>query len=1016
MRKQLNNKKNYQLESLEGRVLMSADPIISEFMASNSGQLETVVEGVPVSPDWIEIHNTDNSVLNLQGWYLTDDSTNLTKWQLPSYELTSNAYQIIFASGLDIVDDNGALHTNFSLSANGEYLALVKPDGQAIVSEYATGGLNYLEQKENISYGIGQLDDFQPGLTLTADPTTGQVGFQNYSLETISLQSYAIHSQLGNLNPLAWHSLSDQGIAAWEEANPTDFLLTELNLSHSISLIPGQVYTLGYAVDVVALGDLSFTYVAEQSTVTESGITYYGELPVNEPGDWVENHADIFNHHVYFMTATPGYANGTGVVGFVADTKFSVDRGIYDQPISVEITTETINAVILYTTDGSAPSVDNGTLYNGTLEINSTTTLRAVAILQGYESSDVDTHTYLFLDDVLIQGNSPLSGLPSTWGGVTADYAMDPDVVNHVDYKDEIKNSLKKLPTLSLVLNQDDMFGSQGIYTNTNGSGFDWERSVSMELIYPEGNLDNLQIDAGIRIQGGSSRIQSHSPKHAFSLRFRSQYGNSTLEAPLFGDSPVTSFDTIQLRARYGNTWLHRSADERERALLIRDQFIRDSLIAMGQDDAGNGEYVHMYINGMYWGVYNMHERSDAAHGAAWNGGNEDDYDARAGSKITNGNAIAWNEMVATVNAGSWESIQSVIDVDNFIDWAMMNYFISNNDLKSNNNWRASGGGTERIPWRFYSWDAERSLEFIGSLSDGSLDIGAPNPSIDPTGLLTPLLNLHEFVQRFSDRVQMHFFEDGALTAQNIIERVNQHADKLRSPMVAESARWGDYRRDITGLGNILYTRDDHWTPALDHLINQDLLVRTQKTLEYFISVGLFTEVAAPNFDLGSGQVSPGTLLTMVAHQGVAYYTIDGSDPRKFGGSNPAQIILSENNEIQAYVPTVLDAGLGLAWTQPNFNDNTWISGSKGVGYERSTGYESQIGLDVESQMYNKNRTVYMRSNFNVVDTSNITALTLRMKYDDGFIAYLNGVKIAFSDGDNEAEGLWNGGGRYASQ
>ncbi|NMC83534.1 MAG: lamin tail domain-containing protein, partial [Armatimonadetes bacterium] len=84
----------------------------------------------------------------------------------------------------------------------------------------------------------------------------------------------------------------------------------------------------------------------------------------------------------------------------------------------------------------------------------------------------------------------------------------------------------------------------------------------------------------------------------------------------------------------------------------------------------------------------------------------------------------------------------------------------------------------------------------------------------------------------------------------------------------------------------------------------------------------------------------------------------------------------------------------GLTWTQISFNDSSWKSGQTGLGFERSTGYESLIGLNVLSEMYNVSGTAYLRIPFSF-DGSPTEQLTLRMKYDDGFVAYLNGVKVA---------------------
>ena len=87
----------------------------------------------------------------------------------------------------------------------------------------------------------------------------------------------------------------------------------------------------------------------------------------------------------------------------VADTQFDHDRGFYDAPFSVAITTETAGATIRYTTDGSLPTETHGTVYSAPIPINGTTVLRAMAYKSGMLPTDVDTHTYLFIEEVLQQ-------------------------------------------------------------------------------------------------------------------------------------------------------------------------------------------------------------------------------------------------------------------------------------------------------------------------------------------------------------------------------------------------------------------------------------------------------------------------------------------------------------------------------------------------------------------------------------------------------------------------------------
>src|SRR6185503_3102565 len=99
--------------------------------------------------------------------------------------------------------------------------------------------------------------------------------------------------------------------------------------------------------------------------------------------------------------------------------------------VSVVITTATASATIYYTTNGSVPSSTNGFVYGGPVVIGRTTVVKAAAFKAGFEPSDVDTHTYLFLNDIVRQDfqNVVALGFPTNWGTTAADYGLDPDVV-----------------------------------------------------------------------------------------------------------------------------------------------------------------------------------------------------------------------------------------------------------------------------------------------------------------------------------------------------------------------------------------------------------------------------------------------------------------------------------------------------------------------------------------------------------------------------------------------------------
>ena len=123
--------------------------VISEFVARNNS---TLLDKDSESSDWIEIYNPTDETVNLEGWYLTDNDANLTKWRFPAVELDSGEFLLVFASDKDLLDPN-ELHTNFKLDGDGEYIALVAADGNTIVHEYAP---EYPQQLTDISYGLMQ--------------------------------------------------------------------------------------------------------------------------------------------------------------------------------------------------------------------------------------------------------------------------------------------------------------------------------------------------------------------------------------------------------------------------------------------------------------------------------------------------------------------------------------------------------------------------------------------------------------------------------------------------------------------------------------------------------------------------------------------------------------------------------------------------------------------------------------------------------------------------------------------
>ncbi|MEZ6098066.1 MAG: lamin tail domain-containing protein [Pirellulaceae bacterium] len=645
----------------------------------------------------------------------------------------------------------------------------------------------------------------------------------------------------------------------------------------------------------------------------------------------------------FFESPSPGAPNGSGFVDFVADTTFSHDRGFYDAPFDLVISSNTPNARVYYTTNGEIPSVANGTLYTQPIVIDHTTTLRAIAVRDGYYPTNVDTQTYLFVHDIVSQSRTTTldAGFPSSWGGFSADYGMDPDVIGNFSaagqalggdrfggvYAATIQDDLQAIPTLSIVLDVDDMFGSSGIYTNATSSGSAWERPTSVELIYPDGST-GFQIDAGIRMQGGAFRSDGLSKKHSMRLLFKGEYGATKLVFPWFGEGAVDEFDTITLRMDANDGYAWGAAGTQPQ--YARDEFGRRTQLAMGQP-ASHGTRVHLYINGVYWGLYNPVERPDASFAASYYGGDKDEWDAYNSGSAINGTTAAWNTLVSlsrNVANATTESArtaaylrvqglnpdgtndpnqESYVDVVNYIDYLIVNDYGGNSDWPFKNWYAARRRGPESQGFVFHVWDYEWVLGLRSSVTTNTVN--------DTRGVAEPYGNLRsslEFRMLFADRVHRALFNDGPLTAENAIARYQGILSELPEALVAESARWGDMHASTP------YTVAD-WEGESAKVINNFLTGRTAQFLNQLKSAGLYPSIVAPSFTQHGGQVPIGYDLGVTAPAGTIYYTLDGSDPRLLGGSiNPTALVYNGTIDISQGTNVRARAFSGGQWSAVN--------------------------------------------------------------------------------------------------
>jgi len=566
------------------------------------------------------------------------------------------------------------------------------------------------------------------------------------------------------------------------------------------------------------------------------------------------------NH--YFAQPTPGAFNSLDLTAFVGNLHFSPNRGWFQNTnFSVAITCDTPGATIYYTTNGSTPSSSNGFIYSGSIPVSSTKIIRAVGCLNGFDPSTVETHSYLFLDQIQKQTTNV-----NYIGGSSSNYTLNTNITLGV-YKDLFASNLLSIPTLSIAIASDDFFGANGIWSNPTGTGDAWERVCSAEYMRPDGK-SGFHVNCGLRIQGGVSRTGIE--KHSLRLLFKSAYGPSKLNYSIFPDSSVTSFDTLALHAGFNDHWLWGG----DQATLHRDQFSRDTQNDMG-GYAGHGTYVHLYIDGIYWGVYDIGEKSDDSFAASYLGGDKSEYDAFTPDEVIAGTYDAYNTLLAIANAGitndvAYTNISKYLDIPNFINYMLMNFYGANTDWPVHN-WNAARRQMDGAGLHFFSWDAEWVLGIQNTPTTDRTGVGASDGV--PSAIYAGLRQHSEFCRLFGDLAQKYCFNGGALTPEKTLARWNARSKELDLAVIGETARWGNG-----------YTRDT-WLAA-EANVRSWFPTRTATLISQLRAAKLYPSINAPDLIPFGGLIPVGSSLVLSNSNssGYIFYTIDGSDPRLWGG------------------------------------------------------------------------------------------------------------------------------------
>ena len=663
---------------------------------------------------------------------------------------------------------------------------------------------------------------------------------------------------------------------------------------------------------------------------------------------------------------TPGLANIAVVV--LGEISFSRTRGWADQPFDLTISCAGASSVAC-TADGSDPltpstvlaahgvpplslTVDPADLYNESRAWPApAVNIRCVGIADGAPPSGPASHTYIFSEAVLDQGEF-LEGdfaagifwstaVDNSSSFLSAEAATRADMLEALVCWVALSNPSStrtllasfsrsnlaltqvSLPSISIAMPHEHLFGPEGIHRGAKLETEDYEFECSLELMYPPtpqwAGFAGTQSGAGIRIQGGGGRWQqgAYDHKQSFGLRFRSAYGASKLQYPVFESAPLHAssaadeFDKLILRAGHNKNW--GATWDPENTVFTRDQFTRDLQIAMSGHGV-HGTFVLLYLNGQFWGLYNLVERPDDAFQATYFGGDEQDYfSGKHKGGTIQGDPETYNSFERSAGSWNYATLAATLDVANYVDQAMLAAYAAIGDYPQYYYGLRLNPAPGLI--RFFVWDAEDSWGG-GSVRTGSSPYKREWSSDDPqlsrldrtVAFWSVWAGTASFRQVWTDRAYRHLATpDGALTSASLRHKWAVLNDAIYPAMLLESARWGDERRTPG------YTRNGTWSPARSRM-DVALTGRAQKMVEALqlrneAGQAMFATAAPPLarwFDGGAvsrdgdthtapvGVASLNLTASSLSEDGAAapstvvHYTTDGSDPRQPSGEAAA--------------------------------------------------------------------------------------------------------------------------------
>jgi len=825
----------------------------NEVVSSNSTHFDEDGD----SPDWFELHNFGSEATSLEEWTVTDDIEQPDKWTFPNSTLDANGYMLVWASG----KDRSILGTPRTLITHGDVFRYIIPN-QNINQWTQVGFVDLQWQQGATSLGYGDNDD----ATLLPSGTRSVFLRKNFTLSNVdaiqklildvdyddSFVAYINGIEVARENidgiPPSYNATAntDREARVYQGGfperftidNPSELLQAGENVlsiqlhnvsstSSDMSIVPflSAIYTQSTTEGIVPPNLLSFhkTNFHTNFKISSNSETLYlfdsNQVLVdsiqikNLPPDvsfGIPNGGETL---AYFDVPSPELPNpSNGFLGVSeASIKFSHPGGLTN---SILLTMSGVEApaVIRYTLDSTIPT-ENSFLYSSGIQIPAIRVVRARVFQEGYLPSKTQTRTY-------------------------------------------IVNRSHDLPVISLVTEPDNFFSSEeGIYVLGDdyvgespffGSNIweDWERPIHFTFYETDGTT-GVAFDGGTKIFGGWSRAMD---QRSLSIFARNQYGVGEINYPLFPSRDYDVFQALVLR-NSGNDWTNS---------MMRDGTLTGLMEGSGLDIQAYRPAV-TYINGQYWGFYNMREKVNEHFLASRHNIHPDEIDLlEFGGDAIHGSNQGYVELINFIetnnlsNDNNYQAVTEQIDIENFITYVVAQIFFDNQDWPGNNIkfWKAKGG-----KWRWILFDTDFGFGIWNESSYQNNTIafalesngpGWPNPPWS-TFLFRKLNENITFrnalVNRFADEMNSRFLYN------RIEQQINDNAVRISSEVLAHYNRWEEapstWSSQVANMRNFAAKRPAwvklHIRQEFDLPATHSLTIRNDNSIQGHVQVNSLT-------------------------------------------------------------------------------------------------------------------------------------------------------------------------------